>query len=165
MYISICVTMFTAMAGLLLLEKTRKENLGSLFKWVSYIILFIAGLLVVCQLVRGIGRMCHHYVVKKQMKEMCDSMGCDPRMMNMHEGMNGCGPGAMGGCCGAMNCCGPMGGRMMDKCGAMHGCDEHMMKGMKGDKKECCDEDEMREHEEMEKEHLEKPGAPEPGKK
>jgi hypothetical protein len=54
---------------------------------------------------------------------------------------------------------------MMDKCGAMHGCDEHMMKGMKGDKKECCDEDEMREHEEMEKEHLEKPGAPEPGKK
>ncbi|MFA7381693.1 MAG: hypothetical protein WC150_14640 [Bacteroidia bacterium] len=65
MYLSICATLLTIIAAMHLLAKTNKETLGSLFKWVSYMVLTVATLLLVCQLVCAICKMCCHNSCKE----------------------------------------------------------------------------------------------------
>ncbi len=80
MYISICVTLLTMIAAMHLLAKTNKEALGSLFKWVSYAVLIVASLLLLCQVTRGIAKMCCH-------KECKEKSHCEMGKMGGHRGM------------------------------------------------------------------------------
>lgn len=59
-FIAVSVTLFILIAAVHLLAKVRNENLGILSKLVAYLVLFVALLMLVCQLYRGVTRMGHH---------------------------------------------------------------------------------------------------------
>ena len=83
------------MAGMLLLAKAKKEELGTFFKLISYLVILVSFLILICQGAQGFKRMC-----------------CHKECSGMESGM--CGPGMMHGECG------PGGGMMM-----RHGWMEH----------------------------------------
>ena len=89
-YISICATLLTMLAAMHLLAKTNKEALGSLFKWVSYLVLLVASLILLCQVVQGVCKMCCKDSCKKERCEMKHEKGHHKMMMMMH---------SQGGCC------------------------------------------------------------------
>ncbi|MDP1726304.1 MAG: hypothetical protein Q8M15_05940 [Bacteroidota bacterium] len=113
MYLSICITLLTLLAAMYFLTKVNNQNLGSFFKWITYIVIAVALLILICQLARGIGRMaCHRGECKTECK--MEGMGHHKMMMKeMHcEGEE-------------MECCDEMEGKMhkhkgmMDKKGEM----------------------------------------------
>ncbi|MEI6508166.1 MAG: hypothetical protein WCO54_06745 [Bacteroidota bacterium] len=137
-YISICITLLTLIAAMYLLAKSKKEELGSLFKWISYGIIAVSILLLVCQLTRGACRMMH-----------CGKEKCGPEM-GMHRGMER----------GMMNheMCGGRGGEEMEcreggmmrggDCGEKMECKGHMKsgcEGMKGCEGEDDDDDDAKD--------------------
>jgi hypothetical protein len=88
-YISICVTLLTLIAAMHLLLKAKKEEVSSLFKWISYFIVLVGLLILLCQLARGIKQMLHHG--DGECREECHPwMRCgDGGMGGMHGGMHG----------------------------------------------------------------------------
>jgi hypothetical protein len=117
-YLSIAFTLLAAVSGMYLLAKTKAESLGKFFKFISWAVIIIAGLSLVCQIGRAACRMlcCHERCVF--------SDNCMPGMTmeKVHmNGMNGC--NEMTSCrTGGEECCGK------------HGCN---MEGVHG---KCCDE-------------------------
>ncbi len=59
-YISICITLLTLIAAMHLLLKANTQQVSSLFKWISYLIVTVGLLILVCQVVRGVMMMRHH---------------------------------------------------------------------------------------------------------
>lgn len=119
-HLSISVTLLSIVAAMYLLHKTQKENLGGLFKWVSYIVLAVAVATLLCQLTCGIMMMrCHG-----------QEGSCRPRGMGQHHMMmrGHCGPGEDCGkdedCHGKGSCSGnksECNGECEDECGAKEG--------------------------------------------
>jgi ABC-type nickel/cobalt efflux system permease component RcnA len=127
-YFSIAFTLLAAVAGMYLLAKAKTENLGKFFNIVSYLIVIVAGLSLLCQLTRGVCRMaCRTGICPP-------SEHCMPGMMihkeiNMHGMSGGC---AMNSGCGEEErCCESKG-----HCEGMSGCCE--MKCSHGQGGECC---------------------------
>jgi hypothetical protein len=92
-YVTICVTLLTIIAGMhLILKSNSAPGTSAIFKWISYFIVLVGLLILLCQVVRGISRMRHHG--DKDGYEEC------------YSGMHG-----MSGCCmmmsghGGMKCC------------------------------------------------------------
>ncbi len=59
-YISICVTLLTLIAAVHLLLKVNSSGGSSILKWLSYFIISVGVLILVCQLTRGATDMIHH---------------------------------------------------------------------------------------------------------
>jgi hypothetical protein len=130
-YISICVTLLTLMAGLHLLIKIKKEGMKRIYQWITCLLLTVGVLILICQLWCACGQMCCR-----------DKQECGMEM-------NDCGPGMMGG----------HGGMMMKHGGMMKCCDMDMKEC--GDMKMTCDTDSTGHRVEckviiMDKEHGEK---------
>lgn len=129
-FLSIAFTLIAATGLVYLLTRTRSGEHGSFIKWSTYVLLFIAAAVLVCQLAQGVRRMMHHggkdgykaksmcHPGKKSMKGGCAMMG------------SCCGMDA--GCCSGMQeHCGMNKGRGgMQSCGMEGG----MMKARSGDK-------------------------------
>ncbi len=117
MYLGICITLLVMIAAMHLLAKAKKENLGSLFTWITYGIIIVAILILLCQVARGVKRM------------------CSPREKGMHGMMMGHHMMMRGMCNEEMECCEEMGGHHGNmKC-------EEGMGDCKGMKKGCEDDD------------------------
>jgi len=130
-YIPIFLTLLTAIAATHLLMKVQKDSGGSLPKWISYIVLVICALILLCLVARGFSRMIHHHEGNE-----------------MHCGMHHMGgPMMMGGMCGhgdGMECGeGEMRGMHHGMYRGMGGCEERMEKceGHKEGCKEMEDDD------------------------
>lgn len=87
-------------AGLFLLDKTRKESLGNLFKFSSWLIIVVGFLCLACISVRGF---MHCGKGGCNIEKRCERMqeGCVEKQMNCHKtGMEDCGKhGMMQECC------------------------------------------------------------------
>jgi hypothetical protein len=118
LYISITFTLFALMAGMLLLAKTRKDGLGKFFAWISYLVIVVALLMLICQGARGVRRM------------MCRTGMCPPSEQ--------CMPGMMNGNCGHSGCMMMHHGCMDGYSGCMmhHSCMDGSSKCME-EMKEC----------------------------
>lgn len=127
-YISICVTLLTLIAAVHLLLKVNSAGGSSLLKWLSYFIISVGVLILVCQLTRGVTDMIHHG--GGDCKEKC------------HHGMKGC-EGKKGRMHGCMMMGDEDGMRIECKKMMMKDCDMDEENGKcEGDsahsKKECC---------------------------
>jgi len=122
LYLGICITLLVLIAAMHLLAKAKKENLGSLFTWITYGIIIVATLILLCQVARGFKRMCSPK--EKGMHEMM--MG---GMMGHQMMMRGMCNEEMEGCCDEMR-----GHHGNMKC-------EEGMGDCKGMKKGCDDDD------------------------
>jgi hypothetical protein len=117
--ISISFSLLALVAGMFLLDKTKKEGLGNFYNLISWLVIVVSMLTLLCSLTRGVWRMsCRH---------------------NMERSMEMCRPGMMGG----GDCCMPMRGHrgmMREDC-----CDEMMgrgkMRGGCGDMEEEDDDE------------------------
>lgn len=106
-YLSICITLLVMIAAMHLLAKAKKENLGSLFTWITYLIIIVATLILICQVARGFKRMCspkekgmhgmmmgHHMMMGRmscdEEMEGCGGMGGRHENMKCEEGMDNC---------------------------------------------------------------------------
>ncbi len=129
LHLSIAFSLLALVAGMYLLAKTRSENLGKLFSFISWLVVIVAGINLVCQLAWG-GCMlaCHTGICTP-------SEHCMPGMMHgggMHsdcdEMEEGCGEGHGGEMGGHRDCCK---GNEEGKGGCME----------EGDKEKECDHD------------------------
>ncbi len=110
LYISICFTLAVILFALRFLAKVKTEMLGAFYRWITLLVLAIAGLVLVCQLARGVGRMRHH-IGKDCSEGSCNEGG----MKNDHSARNGR-MGGMNHSC-EMQGMGKEGGcPMMDQC-------------------------------------------------
>ena len=116
------LALLAIVAGMYLLAKTKKEELGKLFKWVSYIVVICGFLCLACLLGQGIVHLsCRTGICGP---ERCHGMGMMP-------GGPHCGMGMEGGMCA------PMGGGCMK---GMQGCckgHEGMGRGCRGEMGKC----------------------------
>ena len=115
--ISIALSLLALVAGMYLLDKTKKEGLGKFFSFISWLVIVVAILTLLCSLARGGMKMRRHHMEER---------------MECHRGMMGGG-----------DCCMPMGGHkgmMREDC-----FDEKMggdkMRGHCGDMEEEDDDD------------------------
>ncbi len=121
-HLSIAITLLTLVAGMYLLAKTRTENLGKLFRFVSYLVIIVAGLSLLCQLGRGV-------CVMACRTGICPpSENCMPGMMNKEMKMHG-----MSGDCSMHSGC-----REEERCCESRGHCEGMSS--------CCEMNEGRGH-------------------
>ena len=117
---SISLSLLALVAGMYLLDKTSKEGLGKFYNFISWVVIVVSMLTLLCALARGGMKM--------------------SRRQHMEERMEMCRPGMMGG----KDCCMPLGGHrggmMRDKC-----CDEMMggdkMRGHCGEMDDDDDDD------------------------
>ena len=59
--ISISIALLALAAGMLLLDKTKKEALGNFFRYISWFIIIVSLLVIACELTRSAIRItCHH---------------------------------------------------------------------------------------------------------
>lgn len=109
--ISIALSLLALVAGMYLLDKTKKEGLGKFFKFISWLVIVASMLILLCALTRGVWRMSCRNSMGNSM-EMCrpGMMGDDCCMpMRGHKGMT------REECCDEM-----MGGdKMRSHCGDM----------------------------------------------
>jgi len=97
-YITICITLLTIIAGMHLILKSKNEGTSAIFKWISYLIVLAGLLILLCQVVRGVMMMRHHGDM--ECKEECHPwMRCNNGMNTM----NGC--SMMGNHSGMRKCC------------------------------------------------------------
>lgn len=134
--IAIPLTLLVITGGMFLLAKTQKENLGNLFKYISYFVIVVGFLALLCTTARGVKRMMGGSCMKAEK--------CMPMQMN-------CMQGGMGGCCNQMMMSG--------------GCNHGMMSGCSHETEKCSKMRKECQHE-MEEEDddvppTEKPVAPE----
>ena len=92
------------MAGMLLLAKARKDGLGKFFTWISYLVIVIALLMLICQGARGVRRMmCRTGMCPPSaqcMPGMTDRSYGNGNCMMMHHGyMGGHGESMVRQCC------------------------------------------------------------------
>ncbi len=91
MYIAVALLLLTLTAGMFLLAKSKKDNLGLFYKITSWLVIVLSTLCLICCLFRctmgecrkGYGKaQCH----EKMMMSSCNNDGCD-EMMNckMHK--------------------------------------------------------------------------------
>ena len=121
LYVSICLTLLTIVAAIHLLLKINKEQGASIYKWLTYLVIVVALLILVCQISRGAMKMmCHENDEKCDRKEMVFR-----KHHQMHMRM--------------------MGEEGEDNCGEMKDCEmidgRCIMKDGKEMKKECCEEE------------------------
>jgi|SRR6185312_824389 len=164
--IALPLALIAIVFGMKLLAQTKKDNLGNLFKYVSWFVIVMGFLVTLCIGCRAVMRHCchggEHEMMMKKRCMMMDDDNCYMGHMGGCSNMNmmGC-HHMMGGCCGGMMMmhggCGNMGGgccNMDNDCdgGQCHdgmkscckdgdkGCKEDDDKGscpmMKGDKKD-----------------------------
>ena len=93
--IAISLGLLAVVAGMFLLAKTKKEALGSFFKYVSYLVIFIGFLAVACAFSQGVCRM---WCRSKQCSYDSRSAAACPMKMENGEGMEK-GEHKMGKCC------------------------------------------------------------------
>lgn len=139
-------------AGMKLLALTKKDSLGNLYRYVSWFIIIVGFLLVLCVAAHCVMRVCHcgdKMMMQTDMRDGYDGRGMDG--MNHHRWMmrDGCYGGMMRGSCdgtmrgcdGSMKdgaCCGGMNGGHCDgmkdgNCGnSMGSCRGGMDSNMKG---------------------------------
>src|SRR5579872_2415529 len=116
------LALLAIVAGMILLAMTKKDNLGNLYKYVSWFVIVMGALLFLCCGAHCAKR-CMRCGEKRMMMKECRMMDDDDDdgymmghmggMMGGHRGMGGCGMMMGGGCCG--------GGMMMGG-----GCCSHM---------------------------------------
>jgi len=82
----IAISLLAILAGTLLLAKTKKEELGKFFTYISWFFIVVGFLLFVAFVAGGICKMKHHCMGGEQ--------GCQKEMM-----MKDCPPGMHGGAC------------------------------------------------------------------
>ena len=92
--VSITLTLLVILSALYFLAKVKADNLGPLFKWTAYLVLIVAGGLLMFQIVRGSSRMWNRKMHGG--KEQSGSMH--------HCHANGHGS-KMDACCVKMECC------------------------------------------------------------
>jgi len=122
-HISLSLTLLALVAGMYLLAKTRAENLGRWFSFVSYLVVIVSGLLIAGQLICGAWMFACHVGICPP------SENCPPGMM-MHRGM---GMHEMSGSCRMESGREEEGYESRGHCEEMSGCNE--MSGHHGD---CC---------------------------
>jgi hypothetical protein len=106
------LALLVIVSGMKLLAQTHKDNLGNVYKYVSWIVMIIGFLCLMCCGMHCAMKCCHHGD-RCKMENRCDmdddDGGC--YMMHHHHGMGG---GCMmhRGCCDGMGggCCNDMGG-------------------------------------------------------
>jgi hypothetical protein len=118
-YLSIALTLLAAVSGMYLLAKTKAENLGRFFSFISWCVVLIAGLILICQLTRGILSMaCRTGICPP-------SENCMPEMMiDKHVCMHGMKENCM----------------MHSRCGTEECCSGKGCEGMNKAQGKCCDE-------------------------
>ncbi len=112
------ITLIAIVAGMLLLAKTQKDNLGTIYKVISYFVIISGFLALICGACCGVCRLAHCGQGGCSSMEKCSMMG--------EQGMEG-------GCCKMMG-----GGGRCSKMGM--GCG---MMGMKKHCKKMCTKGEM----------------------
>ena len=122
--IACALSLLAIAAGMMLLAQTKKENLGNLFKYVSWFIVIMGFLCIICIGCRSAMRCM-----------MRGERSCHSRMLMMRGDGDGCYMGRGMGECGGMGCQ----GGMMNGCGMMMhggGC-PMMMGGCQGGGNQC----------------------------
>lgn len=113
--ISISFSLLALVAGMILLNKTKKEGLGKFYNFISWLVIIVSLLTLLCSLTRGVLHMSYRHHMDRSM-EMCR-------------------PGMMGG----SDYCKPIRSHRM---GMMRGgCCEDMM-GRGKTRSGCCDMEE-----------------------
>ena len=78
--IHFCLALLVLVAGMQLLAKTQKENLGAFFKWVSYGVITLAVLILICRTVvtcmRMMGGERNHHEMMMGMRHRGNDMDC-----------------------------------------------------------------------------------------
>jgi hypothetical protein len=158
LYISICITLLTILAAAYYLNRVKSENLGIIHKLAAWLVMITAGLILVCQIARGINIMMrcssegcaasehcvsmgegrHHnsMIVTKEVRKMRGGHCGDGAMKNLCCGSGECkGVGECGGKCEeGMSCC-------MDKNACCEsGSEKGSATGQHGSKMDCCNE-------------------------
>ncbi len=112
--IACALSLLAIAAGMMLLAQTKKENLGNLYKYVSWFIVIMGFLCIICIGCRSAMRCCMRGEREGHIKMlmMRDGDGCymggqmnGYGMMGCRRGMMGCGPMMMGGGCCPMGSC------------------------------------------------------------
>ncbi len=142
--ISLPIALIAIVFGAKLLAQSQKENLGGLYKFLSWFVIVIGLLIVLCDFTHGCMRMCHRGYDNGMMNshcmmmDRCDDgmmMSCPPMWMMHHRGGMNCCNGMMncndGSCNGMMNCM--QGG----------GCNSNMMNCNDGNKDGSCNSGSM----------------------
>ena len=88
MHSSISLALLVIVAGMFLLAKTSKDNLGKFFKIVSYFVIISGFLVIFCSITYGIVRMKMRHECKSCNREMFMNRGCE-MMMHRHFGFRG----------------------------------------------------------------------------
>lgn len=116
--IALSLALLAIVAGMMLMAQTKRETLGSFFKFVSWFVVIVGFLGIICLGVHCIVMRCHHgCMMGKERMGMMDMRG--GRCMDSR--MNSCCNMSTGSCCGGMMGC---------RDGMMKGCNDGMM--MKG---------------------------------
>jgi hypothetical protein len=108
--ISLPIALIAIVFGAKLLAQSQKENLGGLYKFLSWFVIVLGLLIMLCDLTHGFMRMCHRGCDREMMNKNCMMMDrCDDGMMYHHGGNMNCCNGMMncqdgGNCNGMMNC-------------------------------------------------------------
>ena len=74
LYISICLTLLVILLALFMLAKIKTEMLSSFYRWITWLVLIAAGIILVFQVARGVRRMMKSG--KCDYKECSASPGC-----------------------------------------------------------------------------------------
>ena len=126
--ISLPLALIAIVFGAKLLAQSQKENLGGLYKFLSWFVIVVGILIMLCDGTHSCMRMCHHgdgMMMNREcmmggMNDRCMMGGGGDCQMMMH-----CNRGNM--CCG--NCCGGM-----MNCGGNSNCSDGMMNCKDGGK-------------------------------
>ncbi|HLG34336.1 MAG TPA: hypothetical protein VI757_05595 [Bacteroidia bacterium] len=109
---SISLSLLALVAGMYLLDKTKKEGLGKFYNFISWVVIVVSMLILLCALTRGVWRMSCRHDMRSSM-EMCrpgmmGNDGCMPMRGHHMKMMRG-------------DCCEEMmgGGKMRGRCGDM----------------------------------------------
>ena len=115
--ISLPIALVAIVFGAKLLAQSHKENLGGLYKFISWFVIVVGLLIVLCDFTHGCMRMCHRGCDDGMMNSHCmmmdrcdgDMMNCSPMWMYHHGGGMHCCNGNMncydgGNCNNMMNC-------------------------------------------------------------
>ena len=125
----LAISLLSIFAGTMLLAKTKKEELGKFFTYISWFFVVVGFLVFIGFIAGGICKMSH--CCKSGQTECSHGMMMKDCKASGHSGMT-CAPGmCKGACCDMAKCC-PEDGAMK--------CSPGMCKGACGDKAKCCPE-------------------------
>lgn len=131
--IACTLALLVIVAGMKLMAQTQKDNLGNLYKYVSWFVVVMGFLCLLCVGMHCAMRCCHKHERMNRHCEMYMHEGCDGGMMNCNRGM-------MGGCMMHQGCDEMMGNsncNMSGSCNNMGNCKEDMGSCNMGDGGTC----------------------------